>query len=243
MNISHSRIATICEPKFEYEVWSPQADLICGKVLMLPGLTGLNNPSYRPSYEQHAVKFAKIGFETAVFAASGQIGRNGQYSYANTVEDAEAVLRTWLGSGEVVYLFGKSSGCPIALRVATRNSSQVAGVFLWGDSPKRIYDKHIGPDSDGSYMRSLKERGTNLAPDFYETLFYSEDELRQIPTPVWIAVGNEDEYGLPNEQLKWLAFAPIVKAFCVVPRFPHLLNETSPAWSTYWGLIETWLQQ
>lgn len=212
-------------------------------VLLVPGLTSRNHPKYAPVYTDLAELLAKNGNETVTLALRGQLGSEGVFSFPNAVDDLEAILVDWLSSaGGGVSIFARSSGAPIALRLARRVPDCICRLFLWGCSPRGVYDRLFGPKSDGEYLRACVEYGTKFAEDFEVTLFYPEDELPYVNCPVWLGLGTDDEYTGPEEQAAILRRAKDRRAILVVvPYCPHALASDHPAWPTYSDLIQAWL--
>lgn len=117
--------------------------------------------------------------------------------------DALAVLHAWDEDSQnplPVALLARSSGCPIALRVA-QHRSDVRRLLLRGGSPRAVYSRLFGDGNDGSYMQACLDYGTRMAPDFVATLFYPEDEIAGCDVPViWLGSGPTTNIRTPENR-------------------------------------------
>lgn len=220
-----------------------RTDKCRGRVLLVPGLTSRNHQKYKAVYDNLADSLTKIGFEVLTMAIRGQLGSGGKYSFPNAVSDIELVIADWLkDSIDPVALFARSSGSPIALRVAQKLETRIDKVLLWGASPKAVYDRLFGTQSDGSYIRACLEYGTTFEDDFIQTLFYPEDEIGALSCPVWLGIGTEDEYSKPTEQIEILLKSKNPKSLLyVLPHTPHAVSIGDKYWDTYFRMIDNWL--
>ena len=227
-----------------WETVGPTRRPALGRVLILPGLTSPYHPKYVPVYRDTAQVMIAQGWQVAVFACRGQMGSGGFYSFPNAVTDALAVLDAWDQDSQPlpVALIARSSGCPIALRVAQRRPD-VRKLLLWGSSPRPVYDRLFGPDADGSYMQACTDYGTRMAPDFVSSLFYPEDEIAACDVPViWLGVGTDDEYTDAAGQTSILLKSKARHAALhVIPHCPHGVNSASLAWCSFRDMLDAWL--
>jgi hypothetical protein len=228
-----------------WETIEPANRQALGRVLILPGLTSPYHPKYLSLYRDLGQFIVAQGWQVAVFACRGQLGSGGLYSFPNAVADALAVLHAW---DEVpqnplpVGLLARSSGCPIALRVAQRRSD-VRRLLLWGGSPRAVYSRLFGTGNDGPYMQACVDYGTHMARDFVATLFYPEDEIAGCELPViWLGVGTQDEYTGPRDQVSILMNSKAGhSALHVIQNCPHGVSSTNPAWRPFRDMLGAWL--
>src|SRR6478609_5393094 len=114
---------------FTWELFRNPTKEVCRRLIIVPGLTSRNHEEYRDFYDAMAVAVAEAGGEVVTFAARGQLGSEGLYSFPNCVQDVITIAREW-SPGEEVVLFGRSAGGPIALRSAQILASP--RVLIWG---------------------------------------------------------------------------------------------------------------
>jgi len=228
-----------------WEATAPRNQRSVGRLLIIPGLTSPYHPKYLPVYRDTAQFIAGRGWEVAIFAARGQVGSGGAYSFPNAVEDALAVVDAWNENSNEhtpLALLARSSGCPIALRIASRRSD-VQSLLLWGGSPRAVYDRLFGGDADGSYMQACIEYGTRMSADFVDTLFYPEEEIAYCNAPVtWLGLGTDDEYTTETEQVAMVKNSKAKhSALHIIPHCPHGVSSASPAWSSFRDMLDAWL--
>lgn len=227
----------------KWEHFAPQATTQ-GYVLIVPGLTSRNHEEYRCVYDDLGQAIAELGYECVTLAVRGQLGSEGEYSFPNAVEDVATVIDAWLtGRPESVALFARSSGGPIALRVAREIKPLIRKILLWGVSPRHVYDRLFGSTSDGSYMRACIEYGSRMSENFMSTLFFPEDEIVHVECPVWLGLGIEDTYSTATDQLALLNLsAPKGSLFFTLPACQHSVTSRSTAWPAYWSMLKAWLE-
>ena len=229
--------------RLQWHVFCPEQSVPLGRVVLIPGLTSPCHEEYTPVYEALAGVLVDAGYECATIAVRGHQGAEGRYSFPNAVDDIQVVLSEWKSAEpRRVALFARSSGGPLALRLARCLPQSVDRILLWGCSPKVVYDQLFGEQSDGSYMRACVDYGTCFTVDFAQTLFFPEDELQHVQVPVWLGLGSEDEYTDCAIQTQILGNAQHPESLLYfLPKCPHAVKSSMRAWPAYKSMILTWL--
>ncbi len=225
--------------RFTWDLWWNSAQSARRRVLIVAGITSRNHPDYRALYDAMATDLVVAECEVVTFAARGQMGSEGIYSFPSCVEDVLTIANEW-SPGEPMALFGRSAGGPIALRCAAR--LQASQVMVWGAAGRLTYEELFGPGSDGSYLQACEKYGTRMHQKFYQSTFFPEDEICNVKCPVWIGIGDQDEHSSAAEQLCTLLNSKRDdNVLFVIKGARHAVKADGSGWHAMRQILRAWL--
>jgi|GEM_PF-4969522 len=210
-------------------------------ILVVPGMTGPGYPRYLPIFEAQGKYIAdELGQACAFFSVMGQQGRAGRYSFPAACKETLAVAFSLESLGYRVALLGRSGGCSVALRVQQDCRLTVVSTLLWGAIPRKFYRAQLVSGSIKGVQEDLKRKGTDVAEDFRQTIIFIEDEMVAAGGRAWFAVGAEDEYSSPEDQIEIMRLARFSTALFVLQRCTHSVSPDCPGWREYCELLGWW---
>src|SRR5579885_424250 len=80
---------------FSWELFRNPNERLCRRLIIVPGLTSRNHPDYSTLYDAMAVAVVEAGGEVVTFAARGQLGSEGLYSFPGCVQDVITIAKEW----------------------------------------------------------------------------------------------------------------------------------------------------
>ena len=118
-----------------------------------------------PGFEQHldlAQALRRVGFCVATFHYSGSWGADGDFSFANCLEDAVTVLHTLADLGpayridpERMYIVGHSMGGFVAAQMLAKDPLLAGGVLLTPFDVGRLWCNRSADDDSGANLTAV----------------------------------------------------------------------------------------
>jgi pimeloyl-ACP methyl ester carboxylesterase len=187
------------------------------------------------------------GFNCISFAARGQKGSEGTYTFKNEEEDIHAIVDYLKGQDANfrIGLFGRSAGAIASLMFAVKHSDNISCIALWG-TPTHVYEKHYrDPVPRNKMFASLRNEGVNIDDEsFLRDIVNPEDIISKVKVPIFIGWGtNDTKYSSSAEQLEMFERATAHSCQIVfIKDAVHVLDSSSSIFKAYVSIYLNWFK-